>query len=141
MERARQQAQSYACSLPPDGRPPFLIVVDVGYTIALYAEFTRTGGHYIPFLDPHSYRLTLAGLHREEVQEMLRQVWLDPLSLDPAQHPRNPRDCRAAGGAVTAKQVAAGFAGARPARVEELLETLASLGQARRLAGGRFVGQ
>ena len=66
MERARQQAQSYARSLPPaeivEGRPPFLVVVDVGYTIALYAEFTRTGGHYIPFPDPHTYRLSLADL-------------------------------------------------------------------------------
>ena len=47
----------------------------------------------------------------------------------------------AAGGPVTARQVAAGFAGARPARVEELLETLVMLGQARRLAEGQFVGQ
>ncbi|MCL4301118.1 MAG: class I SAM-dependent DNA methyltransferase [Anaerolineae bacterium] len=88
MERARQQAQSYARSLPPaeiaEGRPPFLMVVDVGYTIALYAEFTRSGGHYIPFPDPHSYRYNLADLQHEEVRQMLRQVWLDPLSLDPA---------------------------------------------------------
>ncbi len=47
----------------------------------------------------------------------------------------------AAGGVVTAKQVAAGVNGARPARVEELLETLVLLGQARRLEEGRFVGQ
>lgn len=88
MERARQQAQSYARSLPPaeiaEGRPPFLIVVDVGYTIALYAEFTRTGGHYIPFPDPHTYRYNLADLQRGDLRQMLRQVWLDPLSLDPA---------------------------------------------------------
>jgi hypothetical protein len=47
----------------------------------------------------------------------------------------------AAGGPVTAKQVAAGFTGARPARVKELLETLVLLGQARQLAEGQFVGQ
>jgi hypothetical protein len=86
-ERARQQAQSYARSLPQveiaEGRPPFLVVVDVGHTIALYAEFTRSGGHYIPFPDPHTYRLSLADLHRDEVRDTLRQVWLDPLSLDP----------------------------------------------------------
>jgi hypothetical protein len=47
----------------------------------------------------------------------------------------------AAGEPVTAQQVTALFAGARPARVEELLETLVMLGQARRLAEGGFVGQ
>jgi hypothetical protein len=47
----------------------------------------------------------------------------------------------AAGGPVTAKQLAAAFEGARPARVAELLETLASLGQARRIGEGQFVGQ
>ena len=56
MERARQQAQSYARNLPPDeihdGRPPFLVVVDVGHSIELYSEFTRSGGNYMPFPDP-----------------------------------------------------------------------------------------
>lgn len=42
---------------------------------------------------------------------------------------------------TTAKQIAAGFTGARPARVAELLETLVGLGQARRLESGEFVGQ
>src|SRR6185503_5187713 len=77
MERARQQAQSYARSLPSaeiaEGRPPFLVVVDVGHTIALYAEFTRSGGHYIPFPDPPTYRLNLADLQRDEVRDTLRQ--------------------------------------------------------------------
>ena len=54
MERARQQAQRYARNLPAEeleegGRPPFLIVVDVGESLTLYSEFTRTGGNYIPF--------------------------------------------------------------------------------------------
>lgn len=44
-------------------------------------------------------------------------------------------------GPVTAKQVAAVFKGARVARVAELLETLASLGQARLVEGERFVAQ
>ena len=38
-------------------RPPFLLVVDVGQSIALYSEFSRSGGTYIPFPDPASYRL------------------------------------------------------------------------------------
>jgi hypothetical protein len=47
----------------------------------------------------------------------------------------------AAEGPVTARQVAASFTKARPARVEELLETLVLLGQARQLTKGQYVGQ
>ena len=42
--RARAQAESYAHALPAsEGRPPFLVVVDVGHVIELYAEFSRSG--------------------------------------------------------------------------------------------------
>jgi hypothetical protein len=42
--RARGQAEQYARALPAtEGRPPFLLVVDVGNVIELYAEFTRSG--------------------------------------------------------------------------------------------------
>lgn len=88
MEKARQQAQTYARSLPADeieqGRPPFIVVVDVGNTIALYSEFSRTGGNYIPFPDPSTYRLKLDDLHEANVRQLLRQVWDDPMSLDPS---------------------------------------------------------
>ncbi|HEX9923106.1 MAG TPA: DNA methyltransferase, partial [Anaerolineae bacterium] len=88
MEKAMKQAQAYARSLPAaetrEGRPPFLVVVDVGNTIALYAEFTRSGGAYTPFPDPHSYRLGLAALEDDSVRQRLHQVWTDPVSLDPA---------------------------------------------------------
>ncbi len=89
MERARQQVQSYARNLPPaevadGGRPPFLIVADVGDSLALYSEFTRSGGNYVPFPDPAHYRIRLADLADAEVRALLRQVWLDPLSLDPS---------------------------------------------------------
>lgn len=89
MERARQQAQSYARNLPPaevaeGGRPPFLIVADVGDSLALYSEFTRSGGNYVPFPDPAHYRLKLADLADPDVRALLRQVWLDPMSLDPS---------------------------------------------------------
>ena len=88
MEKARQQAQTYARSLPTeeikDGRPPFILVVDVGNTIALHSEFSRTGGNYIPFPDPSSYRLKLDDLHDANVRQLLRQVWDDPMSLDPS---------------------------------------------------------
>lgn len=53
MLRARAQAENYARNLPAEeGRPPFLIVVDVGNVIELYAEFSRSGATYTPFPDP-----------------------------------------------------------------------------------------
>ena len=84
MVRARGQADRYARALPvAEGWPPFLIVVDVGHTIELYSEFSRTGKTYVPFPDPQSFRISLADLRREDVRARLQQVWLDPLSLDP----------------------------------------------------------
>lgn len=42
MLRARSQAESYARALPAsEGRPPFVLVVDVGHRIELYSEFRR----------------------------------------------------------------------------------------------------
>jgi len=85
LERAYHQARGYITALPAEeGRPPFLIVCDVGHSIDLYAEFTCTGGQYERFPDPVSYRITLPDLHRPEIRERLRKVWLDPLSLDPS---------------------------------------------------------
>ncbi|MEI6715144.1 MAG: DNA methyltransferase [Verrucomicrobiota bacterium] len=87
LERAYNQARKYITSLPAaDGRPPFLIVCDVGHSFDLYAEFSGTGGHYERFPDPVSHRITLSDLHRPEIRERLRRVWADPLSLDPAKH-------------------------------------------------------
>ncbi|MCX7148126.1 MAG: class I SAM-dependent DNA methyltransferase [Rhodocyclales bacterium] len=83
--RARSQAENYARALPADeGRPPFLIVVDVGNVIELYAEFSRSGATYTPFPDPRSHRIRLADLRDEAVRKRLAAVWLDPLGLDPA---------------------------------------------------------
>jgi len=85
MEKARNQAMRYARALPAEeGRPPLVIVVDVGHSIALYSEFTRTGGAYVPFPDPRSYRIPLAGLREPELRERLRLAWLDPMALDPS---------------------------------------------------------
>ena len=83
--RARAQAESYARALPAsEGRPPFLVVVDVGHVIELYAEFSRSGATYTPFPDPRSHRITLPDLHDAAIRERLRMLWLDPLALDPA---------------------------------------------------------
>ncbi|MEZ5606594.1 MAG: type IIL restriction-modification enzyme MmeI [Burkholderiaceae bacterium] len=47
--RARSQAEGYARALPAlEGRPPFLIVLDVGNVIELYAEFSQSGATYTP---------------------------------------------------------------------------------------------
>ncbi len=83
--RARAQAESYARALPAaEGRPPFLLVVDVGHVIEVYAEFSRSGATYTPFPDPRSHRIALADLHQSAVRGRLRAIWLDPLTLDPA---------------------------------------------------------
>lgn len=83
--RARGQAESYARSLPADeGRPPFLVIVDVGTVIQLYSDFTRSGATYTPFPDTRSHQIRLEHLREEAVRNRLRQVWLDPMSLDPS---------------------------------------------------------
>ena len=83
--RARSQGEAYARALPAgEGRPPFVLVVDVGTVIEVYAEFSQSGGTYTPFPDPRSHRLLLADLTKPEVQERLRRIWQDPASLNPA---------------------------------------------------------
>ena len=83
--RARAQAESYARALPAaEGRPPFLVVVDVGHVIELYAEFTRSGATYTPFPDARSHRITLADLQQPAVRQRLRTLWLEPMALDPS---------------------------------------------------------
>jgi len=47
--RARTQGEGYARALPAaEGRPPFVLVVDVGTVLEVYAEFSRSGGSYTP---------------------------------------------------------------------------------------------
>ena len=58
MLRARNQAEQYAKALPvADGWPPFLIVVDVGYSIELFADFSGAGKAYVPFPDSRAAAL------------------------------------------------------------------------------------
>jgi hypothetical protein len=85
MLAARGQAERYAKALPvSEGWPPFLIVVDVGHSIELYADFSLTGKAYLPFPDPRTFRISLEDLALSPIQERMRAVWLNPLSLDPA---------------------------------------------------------
>ncbi len=84
MLKAYKQAEQYIRALPAhEGRPPFLVVVDVGNIIELYSEFTCSGGTYTPFPDPSSHRIKLEQLRDDKVRQLLRTIWLDPLSLDP----------------------------------------------------------
>ena len=86
MLRARSQAEQYARALPvEEGRPPLVIVVDVGRTLELYSEFSRSGATYTPFPDPRSYRIRLEDLRDPTVRERLVLAWTDPDALDPAQ--------------------------------------------------------
>jgi hypothetical protein len=85
MTKAKNQAERYVRALPADeGNPPFVLVVDVGHTIELYADFSRLGKTYVPFPDSQSHRLKLADLAKPEIRERLAKVWTDPLSLDPS---------------------------------------------------------
>ncbi|MGC9452303.1 MAG: class I SAM-dependent DNA methyltransferase [Oceanipulchritudo sp.] len=85
MVRAKRQAEDYVHCLPvEEGRPPFILVVDVGHSIEIYSEFSRTGGTYVAFPDPRSHRILLDDLKKPEVRERLRALWTDPLSLDPS---------------------------------------------------------
>jgi len=67
-----------------EGWPPFLVVVDVGHSIELYADFSLTGKAYLPFPDPRTFRIPFDQVEKVEVRDRLRAVWLDPLSLDPS---------------------------------------------------------
>ena len=87
MLKAQNQADQYVRALPAgEGRPPFIVVTDVGRSLELYAEFSRSGGTYVPFPDPGHHRIQLADLRRHEIQERLRRLWTKPESLDPSKH-------------------------------------------------------
>jgi uncharacterized protein with FMN-binding domain len=85
---ARAQAENYARALPAaevkQGRPPFLVVADIGHVLEIYADFTQSGATYTPFPDPRHHRITLADLHDDAIRTRLAQIWLDPLALDPS---------------------------------------------------------
>ncbi len=85
MRNAREQAEGYAKRLPVDeGWPPFLVIVDVGHVIELFADFSLQGKHYAQFPDRQAYRIYLEDLRDQKVRERLRLVWEDPDSLNPA---------------------------------------------------------
>ncbi|SDN16094.1 DNA methyltransferase [Ensifer sp. YR511] len=85
MLKARNQADNYARAVSKEGGwPPFLIIVDVGHVIELYADFSRKGQGYNQFPDGNRYRVSLDDLQKEETLNLLRTIWTDPFSLDPS---------------------------------------------------------
>ena len=83
MLAAQKQADDYVRALPNDeGRPPFILVTDVGRSLELYSEFSRSGGTYVPYPDPSRYRIRLEDLRYSDIQQRLRLLWTDPDKLD-----------------------------------------------------------
>lgn len=84
MIKAYEQAVDYARSLPKeDGRPPFILVADIGYVVETYADFNNTGV-YTPYPNAREHRIYLEDIRKEEIRERLRLIWTNPLSLDPS---------------------------------------------------------
>lgn len=84
MAAARVQAEDYARALPVEhGYPPFLLIVDVGHVIEVYADFSGLGKNYEQFPDRQNYRIGMEDLLRPEVQARLHAIWTNPQSLNP----------------------------------------------------------
>ncbi|MDO6415940.1 class I SAM-dependent DNA methyltransferase [Sphingomonas sp. BIUV-7] len=87
MRNAREQAEQYARALPTEhGWPPFILVVDVGHAIEVFADFSGQGKNYRQFPDRSGFRIYLDDLRNPVIRQRLRAIWLDPQSLDPAKH-------------------------------------------------------
>jgi len=85
MLRARNQADGYARAVSrTDGWPPFLLIVDVGHVIEVYADFSGQGQGYTQFPDGNRYRITLEDLRDPTIRARLQAIWTAPLTLDPA---------------------------------------------------------
>lgn len=78
MSAALGQARGYARTL--DRHVPFLIVCDIGYCFDLFASFD--GSRHRPLFNAQHARIYLRDLENPEHYETLRQVFLDPYSLD-----------------------------------------------------------
>ena len=84
MRAAKQQAEKYARALPREhGWPPFILVVDVGHVIEVYADFSGQGKNYAQFPDRAGYSVPLEGLREQAIRDRLRAIWCAPDSLDP----------------------------------------------------------
>lgn len=78
MSDALGQAKRYVETL--DAPPPFLLAVDIGHCVDLYASFDGSRAYH-PFPNALANRTYFADL--EALLPTLRAVWEEPLSLDP----------------------------------------------------------
>ena len=87
MKKAFHQAENYVRTLPADeGRPPFIMVVDVGRSIQLYSEFSCSGGLYQHYPNTGNFTITLADITRTDIQQRLQTLWLEPHALDESKY-------------------------------------------------------
>jgi hypothetical protein len=78
-----EQARVYA-SLLPEGRPPVLIVVDIGHCFWIWRLDAL--GQYPGFHSPQRIQIPLAALADEENARVLWLAFEDPTALDPARY-------------------------------------------------------
>ena len=84
MLNAKRQAEDYARALPTShGWPPFVLVVDVGHCIEVYADFSGQGKNYTQFPDRQNFRIFMEDLRKQDVRRRLHDIWTAPESLDP----------------------------------------------------------
>jgi len=87
MKKAFHQADNYVRTLPEnEGRPPFIVVIDVGRSIQLYSEFSCSGGLYQHYPNTGNFTITLEDIAKEEIQQRLQTLWLDPHALDESKY-------------------------------------------------------
>ena len=121
MKKAKNQAYRHARGLPDEeGWPPFIVAVDVGYCIDLYADFARQGKNYVPFPEPV--------LAQEPVQRPVLRQEADLLALPEPRGPLSGTRPHAPDGQV--------HAAARPLGLPLALPAIPAAGD-RRLREGR----
>lgn len=87
MKKAFHQAENYVRTLPADeGRPPFIVVVDVGRSIQLYSEFSCSGGLYQHYPNTGNFTITLADIANTDIQQRLQTLWIEPHALDESKY-------------------------------------------------------
>lgn len=87
MKKAFHQAENYVRTLSADeGRPPFIVVVDVGRSIQLYSEFSCSGGLYQHYPNTGNFTITLADIAKPDIQQRLQTLWLEPHALDESKY-------------------------------------------------------
>ena len=72
-------------ALPSDHTwPPFILVLDVGHVLEIYADFSGQGRNYAQHPSRQSFRIYLEDLRKPDAQSLLRAIWTDPQSENPA---------------------------------------------------------